>query len=258
MMVSIAGAYKDIAAASAAVAAAAFALSGSIYAAAVAISVSTALYIHARKKSGEDHRMQLYGMLKMLSKSYKRRRSMLPSLEESLSGSSTIEKRFLETLLRYKSGDADAFLRLRDRSDAYISELASLIWRALHFGDDVYLEMCELKYSIGSEINKRLKMIGQVGNARFVSLMGILIFFPLFAGISVAILSSAPQLGSSSSVSITSITFVFAAYLAIESFVHFKDDNSMDAARKASSMAVCGSFGLLLLKAGSVFALNMI
>ena len=249
--------YKDIIATSSAAVAAAFALAGSIYLSVFMVAAAVAFYLSARKKVKASSDMQLYSFLRSLSRCYKRKRSMLASLEDSLTGMSDFENKMSVALQKYKNGDAAAFHHV-GASSAHSSELVDLIWRALHFGDDVYVELCSLKYTISSETDRHLKRIGQVNNARFVSLVGLVFFFPLFAGIGIAILASAPQLGSPGAVSITSITFVFAAYLAIQAFVHFKDDSSMNAMRKASSTALCSSFGLLLLKAGSLFAISAI
>ncbi len=256
-MASIAAFYKDIVALSSATAASATALTGSMYLSALLVAAAAAFYMSARKRVKSNTEMELYSFLRSLSGSYKRRRAMLASLEESLSGASDIENKLSNALLRYKSGDALAFLNVNAQS-THASDLVNLIWRALRFGDDVYIELCSLKCSISSEMDRHIKRIGQVNNARFVSLIGIVLFFPLFAGIGTTILASAPQLGSPSRISITSIAFVFASYLAIESFVHFRGDPSMNAVRKASSTALCSSFGLLLLKAGSLFAISAI
>ena len=251
--------YWDILSSISSIIAVACALIGSMYVAVLSMIVAAFFYLCSKKKKKANSYMQLYSFLRLLSRSYKRRSNMLTSLEDSLFGVSEIERNFIDALNKYKSGDTNAFLSMKEKmQNTYASELVVLIWKALHSGEDVYVELCGLKYSVGNQVNAYLKRVGQVSNTRFVSLMGIVLFFPLFAGISIAILSYAPQLGSQGRVSITSITFVFAAYLAIELFVHFKDDVSTSILRKVSSVAVCSSFGLLLLKVGSLFAMNAI
>jgi hypothetical protein len=251
--------YKEIAALGAASGGLAFSFFGSIYVSAVMVGTGFGFYLWGRRRGNNWQEAALYGFVRALLRSYKRTRSMLKSLGEASTGHSVFEKEVRDALEKYRAGDIGAFSSCVSLpQNGHSKEALGLVERALVSGDDVYVELCRLKYSIRESIDSGMKRLGMMNNARFVSLLGIVLFFPLFAGIGTAIIAAAPQPNAGAGVSITSITLVFAAYLMIECFVHFKGDANLDRFRKAASVVLSGSFALLLLKVGSILAIGAI
>lgn len=251
--------YGDLFVIIAAALAAILAFAGDIYVSLLVIAAALITYLSGRGKNGTNADVQLFGFVKSFAAYYKRSRNIASSIKES-AGSSAFEKKLMKALDRYESGDSASFAKFWHGGigNVHEAELVSLVSRSVTSGEDVYPEICRMKYNIANNINEHLNTTGQMNNARFVSLMGISVFFPLFAGIGTAILVSAPQIGAHGWINPASIMLVFAAYLSIESSIHFRNDPSMREVRKASSAVLCSSVGMFLMKAGSLLAISAI
>ena len=143
---------KEIAALGAALLGAVFSFAGSIYISAFLVGAGFAFYLWSRRGGDVNREAELHGFVRALLRSYKRTRSMLKSLGDAATGHSTFEEGIRNSLEKYRAGDIRAFsaLKVGTQRNTHSAEAVSLIDRALVSGEDVYVELCRLKYSIGA------------------------------------------------------------------------------------------------------------
>ncbi len=232
---------------------------GSIIPCAIFTAASGSIYmarVRAKHKTGAE--ADSYGFVKAMLSSYRKNGGMGRALLDGSAAMPNAAVAIKKRLERYSLGDRSAFLHgLSGSEGSTASSLGGIINKALSTGDDVKMELSDLANGLQAQMRDKIGRAGQVGNARFVSLLGIVLFFPLFAGISSGILASASQINRLGHLGLLSVGVVFASFIAMECFMHFRWEAG-SAIDRACSAVLCSSFGMLVLKASSMFAISAI
>lgn len=153
-----------------------------------------------------------------------------------------------EALLRYlQSGTADAFRSIDAAGSKRLAELFSVIASSLESGSDSRHTLAKLCESFAQEDAYRLRSLGSTGNYSSIIRLGTSVFFPMFAGVSINIMSfahsslaGAPPAGSAQLLAIFAVYAVAANYLGTSARAGLKD--------RLTAAAVFGSIAIMVLK----------
>ena len=236
-------------------------LLGSLPLCAIFTAASVSIYIvkvRTRRNSGSE--AEAYGFVKAILASYSKSGSMRAALSDAYAVMPRGAEGIRKNMDRYGFGDPASFScdPQGEMPDGFVADLSRIIDGAFSAGEDVRAELSNLAGRLRANIRARAGRAGQASNARFVSLLGIVLFFPLFAGISTGILASASQISGPGHLALSSVAAIFAAFIAMECFMHFRWEAGSSNAGRACSAVLCSSVGMLILKASSMFAISAI
>ncbi|MCL4389701.1 hypothetical protein M1397_03815 [Candidatus Marsarchaeota archaeon] len=222
------------------------------------VATAVSLLLYRKRAEPELTDSDVLGFVGALVNSYSMKGNMPSALEEAVPVSPRIGKAMKERVYAYKAGAKDAFLHGYKIGNRWLELVVKLIARAMDDGHEVKGELNRLYDSMTVALNDKMAANGAVKNASFMGILGATLFFPLFSGISIGILSYAPSIGQVHSVSLSSLALLFSAFILIEIFINFKDRREGLQRQNVPVMLLCGAAGLLLFKLSSLFAIRAI
>ena len=157
-------------------------------------------------------------------------------IHASLSPSFSFYRIMNEAISRYSAqGSAElSFSKLLKSDSAALSETVSAIVRRLDDGAEMIDPLKEIRRHINSENRHKMKNLGSVLNADSVVRLGSMMFFPVFAGISMRIAVFAGSSQGFAALKAGALSLIFAFYIINTNAANFGYSNTSMKFEKAA------------------------
>ncbi len=219
------------------------------------------LALSGRRGGAQESERDAEAFGKALAAKYRKTGNLLDAIEYAASSCGDgLRKRILLCTREYaRTGDAGrAFRDMGGTGSHTLEMLAGGLAAHLESGQDAHQYIAGSVSSMKMRERVRLRSAGAIANASSISRIAGVVFFPLFAGISLDILRMVGSInGQAGQVSVGAVAAVFAAYIAVSNYVNasWRPGRPMDIARLC---ALYSSAGIFIFSATSAFALSMI
>jgi hypothetical protein len=241
----------------------AFALTGRIPAAVISLAACAACFAvaaKARRTSGGVVESDALQFIDNVLENYSDSVNTLTLLEKSLNDRFDFCKDMQSAIRTYVlSSDARQAFSVLLRYDSYaLRGITSAVIGRLEEGTELRMQLAEVRKHALRRSGKELKNIGAMGSALSITQIGSVLFFPIFAGISLNIMQFTAGMQGAGHPSAPALIAVFAFYIAYLNLLNFKYNMKESTATRAEKAALSCATALLVFKAASVLSVGML
>lgn len=239
------------------------ALIGKIDVAAVWLAACAACFVaasRARRISADTIESDALQFIDNILENYSDSVSTLTLLERSLNSRFAFYGDMQRAIRTYAlSANAEHAFSVLLGYDSYaLRGLVSTVRGRLEEGAELRMQLVELKRHIMLRNSKKLESIGTLGSALSISQIGSVLFFPIFAGISLNIMRFAASMQAAAHANTQALIAVFAFYIMYLNLLNLKYDTRESAAVRAEKAALSCAVAMLVFRATSVLSAVML
>ncbi len=241
----------------------AFTLMGTVPVAAALLAACMACFAVAAKARGtrasavEGDALQFIGNV---LENYSDSVNTLTLLEKSLNSRFAFCKDMQCAIRTYalSSNARQAFSALL-RYDSYaLRGTASAVISRLDEGTELRMRLAEVRKHAVQRSIKELKSMGALGSALSITQIGSVLFFPVFAGISLNIMQFTAGMQGAGHPSVPALIAVFAFYIAYLNVLNFKYSMKESIEARAEKSALSCAIAIFVFKVASVLSVGML
>ncbi len=241
----------------------ALALAGNIAVAAVLLVACTLCSIAAskvRRAGANAVDRDAVQFIDSVLENYSDSASTLGLLEKSLNDRFAFCKDMQRAIRTYRlsSNARQAFSVLLGYNSYAMKGIVSAVTSRLDNGACLRMQFLELRKHIAQRNGNELKNTRTLGSLLSVTRIGAILFFPIFAGISLNILKFTAIMQSSGSPSAQALTAVFAFFISYSNMLNFKYDMRESATVRAQKSALSCAVAIFVFKIASALSIGML
>ncbi len=210
--------------------------------------------------SNENIEQDLLGFLNVLIKEYSKTRNLLPALKKASEGSYRFSEMLETSIARYESGMSAYDSFAKSKCPAPLNETMLAVAAGLENGTDSLHSLKDLRKRLEERLDYKLRTSGAMDNAFSINKLGGMVFFPLFAGVSLDIMKFATTMsGQLQNDSLSRLGVVFGAYILITNYINSRYDKGIQSNRQAlAKTALCSMVGIALFVASAAFTISFL
>jgi len=210
--------------------------------------IAFAAYLLGRRNADSPKNSELINFISSIQSNYKRSGSLRLAIERAAASSYTFSPLLSRLLRSYAMGGKFYYAEMRmsrtgsEAQKSPLGELLAVLSEGLEGGSNIVNQLSFLKQRLESEEEERNTVASKVESMSAVSKMGIMFFFPVFSGISSAIIGSTASMMHGSALIGMKLGEISIAYIiaisVINSFFSNYDANAETVAYKAMPTVV--------------------
>ncbi len=200
-----------------------------------------------------------YEFLSNLIYKYKLNPNKLNLISNTLNKKFYFYKEFLYSLKLYKKSiNAEkSFLNLfKSTNSFYFTQIINLIIQSLDENINIYFSLIEVQKQFNNERKFKSEISGNLNSSLSMIQLGSVIFFPIFAGISMNILEFASKMNNIH-LNFENFSVLFVFYIIIINIINFKYKKEI-LLIKINNILFFSSFSLILFKISSIMVSHSI
>lgn len=191
---------------------------------------------------------------------YSKSKNLYASLETTSNGSYAFSDTLRTSLIEYRDGVQvkTAFDDIGNYGSVCLNEAFIAICHGLTTGDDIGPALASIRESAREKDAYRLKTLGALENVFIINRLGGVVFFPLFAGISLDIIKFTSSYGGNANAGIFGPFVIFAAYIVITNYSNSLFNKRLRGRQLLASVSLFAAIGIFLFTLTSNLAFALI